>query len=117
MSTEVGMPLVNMPFVDSRGMLTAYGYKLLTGLRDRTGGTDGIDIKDLQGYVNAQLQEDREAPLVPALGASAFAQPATDDQPLPIAFIGDEPDEPSQGPLFAYIARLESRIAHLEESK
>jgi len=117
MSTTVGVPMMNVAFVDDKKCLTQYGYAILAGLRTRSGGTDGIDITDLQTQLEGDFQDIREAPLVPALGAGAFAQASADDQPLPVTFIGAEPDEPSLGPLFAYIARLESRIAHLEESK
>lgn len=117
MSTTVGAPNILVPFVDEKRCLTPYAYAILAGLRTRSGGTDGIDITELQNQLDGEFQDIREAPLVPALGAGAFAQASADDQPLPITFAGAEPDEPSLGPLFAYIARLESRIAHLEESK
>jgi len=117
MSTTVGVPMMNVAFVDDKKCLTQYGYAILAGLRTRSGGTDGIDITDLQNQLDGEFQDIREAPLVPALGAGTLAQSSADDQPLPVTFIGSEPDQPSLGPLFAYIARLEGRIAHLEESK
>lgn len=43
----VNLPLVNMAFVDGAGKLTEYGRSMLNGLRNRTGGSDGISSSDL----------------------------------------------------------------------
>lgn len=112
MSTPVNLPLVNMAFVDGKGMLTEYGRQMLNGLRNRTGGTDGIDIKDLQTYINQQIQEDREAPV------STLVQPPLppDDKAPQLAFPAIQEDNPGVGLLLAYIRKLEARISELEEA-
>jgi len=112
MSTPVNLPRVDTRFVNERGRLTEYGRQLLNGLLTRTGGADGIDIKDLEVYINLQLQDDREAP-VPSL----LQPPAPpDDAPVELYPMENRDDNVSIGFLMAYVRKLESRISELEEA-
>lgn len=110
----VDVPRVNQRFVDPQtGYLTQYGFALLSGLRNRTGGSDGINIRDLEIYIDQQLQDDREAPVPNLLDPPA----PPDDQPALLSIPAQQEDNPGIGLLIAYIQRLESRIQELEESR
>jgi len=114
MSTTVGAPNILVPFVDEKRCLTPYAYAILAGLRTRSGGTDGIDITELQNQIEGEFQDIREAPVIASVGPFIFSAP--DDESMPITFVGDEPDEPSTGQLVAMVYQLKARIEELEEA-
>lgn len=108
-----------MAFVDGAGKLTEYGRALLNGLRNRTGGSDGIDITKLQAFILEQLQNDREAPL--ADYAALPVDPSLEDEsPTHIAGSTMQPEDVGiAGLVFELLARLdtaEKRITALENN-
>lgn len=113
---EVTPPSVDIPIVSPQtGKLTQYGWKMLAALVNRTGGAgEGVSIVVLKEYINQQLQDDREAPVVTQIRPP---EPSNDDAPPISAQPYQEPDQPGDGLLWAHIRQLASRISHLEESR